>query len=113
MLSVPLLYSVPSEAPQLLEAMYIQPSEVAFKWRAVPCDQQNGLITGYVLRYYATCGADRGQQNMPVVTTGDIETMGSTRIEDLTPNTEYALQVAAINVNGTGPFSGPVILEGE
>ena len=113
MLSVPIVYSVPSEAPQLLEAMYIQPTEVAFKWREVPCVQQNGLITGYVVRYYATCGADRGQQNMPVMTTGDIETMGSIQIEYLTPNTEYAFQVAAVNVNGTGPFSKPVILEGK
>ena len=113
MLSVPLVYSVPSGAPQLLEAMYIQPTEVSLRWREVPCIQQNGLITGYVLRYYATCGADRGQQNMPVVITGDIEKMGSTQIEGLTPNAEYALQVAAVNVNGTGPFSEPVILEGE
>ena len=50
---------------------------------------------------------------MPIVITGDIETMGSTRIEGLTPNTEYAFQVAAVNINGTGPFSEPVILEGK
>ena len=93
--------------------MYIQPTEVVFRWREVACVQQNGPTTGYVMRYYATCGADRGQQNKPVVTTGDIETMGSIQIEGLTPNTEYAFQVAAVNVNGTGPFSGPVILKGK
>ena len=72
----------------------------------MPCVQQNGPITGYVVRYHATCSVDRDvQQNKPEVT-------GSARIEYLTPNTEYAFQVAAVNVNGTGPFGEPVILGG-
>ena len=59
------------------------------------------------MRYFATCGADRDvKQNKSVVTTGDT-------IDDLTPNTEYAFQVAAINVNGTGPFSEPITLGGK
>ena len=41
-----------------------------------------------------------------IVTTGDI-------IDGVTPNTEYAFQVAAVNVNGTGPFSEPFTLEGK
>jgi len=73
----------------------------------VPCDHQNGPITGYVVRYYATCGPDRDvQQTKSVVTTGSI-------IDGLTPNTEYAFQVAAVNTNGTGPFSDPVTLGGK
>ena len=58
------------------------------------------------MRYYATCGADRDvKQDKSVVTTGDT-------IDGLTPNTEYAFQVAAVNFNGTGPFSEPIILGG-
>jgi len=73
----------------------------------VPCVQHNGPIAGYVVRYYATCGPDRDvQQNMSVVTTGSI-------IDGLTPNTEYVFQVAAVNANGTGPFSEPVTLGGK
>ena len=99
--------SVPSGAPQSLEGMFVQPTEVFLRWGEVPCIQQNGPITGYVVRYYATCGAERNvQQNKSVVTTGDT-------IEYLTPNTEYAFQVAAVNVNGTGPFSELVILKGK
>ena len=71
----------------------------------MPCIQQNGPVTGYVVRYYTTCGADRDVQNKSVVTTRDI-------IDGLTPNTEYGFQVAAVSVNGTGPFSEPITLGG-
>ena len=72
----------------------------------MPCVQQNGPITAYVVRYYATCGADRDVRNKA-------EATHSTRIEGLTPNTEYAFQVAAVNVNGTGTFSEPITLRGK
>ena len=73
----------------------------------MPCFQQNGPITGYVVQYYLTCGTGRNvQQNKSVVTTCDT-------IDGLTPNTEYAFQVAAVNVNGTGPFSEPITLGGK
>ena len=86
--------------------MFIQPTEVSLMWRELPCVQQNGPITGYIVRYHATCGAGRNvQQNKLVVTTSDI-------IDGLTPNTEYVFQVAAVNVNGTGPFSEPITLGG-
>ena len=71
------------------------------------CLQQNGPVTAYVVRYYATCGADGGiQWNKSVVTTVDI-------VDGLTPNTEYGFQVAAVNVNGTGPFGEPITLGGK
>ena len=73
----------------------------------VPCAQQNGPITGYIVRYHTTCGPARDvRQNKSVVTTGDI-------IDSLTPNTEYAFQVAAVNVNGTGTFSEPIMFGGK
>ena len=73
----------------------------------MPCIQQNGHITDYVVRYYATCGADRDvQQNELVGTMCDI-------VDGLTLNTEYAFQVAAVNVNGTGPFSESITLGGK
>ena len=34
-------------------------------------------------------------------------------VDDLTPSTEYVFQVAAVNVNGTGPFSEPITLGGK
>ena len=100
------VYPVPSGAPQSLQGMFVQPTEVSLRWRELPCVQQNGPITGYVVRYYATCGTDRNvQRDKSVVTTGS-------NISGLTPNTEYAFQVAAVNVNGTGPFSEPITIRG-
>ena len=89
-----------------MEAMFVQPTEVSLRWREVTCVQQNGPITGYVVQYYATNGTGRDVQNKSVVTTGGI-------IDGLTSNTEYAFQVAAVNVNGTGPFSEPITLGGK
>ena len=85
--------------------MFVQPTEVSLRWREVPCIQQNGPITGYDVRYYTTCSTDRDVRQKSVVTTGGI-------IDGLTSNTEYAFQVAAVNVNGTGPFSERITLGG-
>ena len=73
----------------------------------VPCVHQNGPITDYVVRYYPTCGPGRSiQWNTSVVTMCVI-------VDGLTPNTEYAFQVAAVNVNGTGSFSVHITLGGK
>ena len=87
--------------------MFVRSTEVSLRWREVPCVQQNGPITGYVVKYYATCGADRNvQRSKP-------EATSSIRIDGLIPNTEYAFQVAAVNVNGMGLFGEPIILKGK
>ena len=85
----------------------MQSTEVSLGWRRVSCFKQNGPITSYFVKYYATCGPERGvHHNKSVVA-------NSTTIEYLTPYIEYAFQVAAVNVNGTGPFSEPIILRGK
>ena len=55
-------YTVPAGVPQSLEVTFVRVSEVSLSWREVPCVQQNGPITGYVVRYYATCGPNRDVQ---------------------------------------------------
>ena len=90
-----------------MEIMFIRLTEVSLIWREVPCVHQNGPITGYVVRYYATCGTDRNVQRSQ-----SVETRGTT-ITGLTPITEYAFQVAAVNVKGSGPFTELIMLEGK
>ena len=81
--------------------------QVSLSWREVPCIQQNGLITGYTVRYFATQGAGKDVQQYKSVRTMD------SIISDLTSNTEYSFQVAAVNINGTGTFSEPITLGGK
>ena len=100
--STPRTCSVPLGVPQLLEATFVQSTEVSLSWREVPCVQN-----GYIVRYYATCGSERNvQQSKSLVTTGGT-------ISGLTPNTEHTFQVAVVNANITGPFSEPITLGGK
>ena len=73
----------------------------------MPCIQQNGPIAGYTVRYFATHGASKDVQQYKTVRTMD------SIISGLTPNTEYSFEVAAVNVNGTGPFSEPITVGGK
>ena len=87
--------------------MFVHPTEVSLRWREVSCIHQNGPTTGYIVWYYKTFGADRSvRQNKSVTTVGVI-------IDSLTPYTEYSFQVAAVNSNGTGPFSEPMTMGGK
>ena len=63
------------------------------------CDQRNGKITGYQVNY--TSISDDEIVNI----TGN---QMSVTLSDLQPYTDYSISVAAMTVNGTGPFSTPV-----
>ena len=73
---------------------------VTVSWSDVQC------FTGihYLVQYQSTCGG--AVRN---VTSGLVQAVN---ISGLTPNTEYTFQVAAADVNGTGPFSEPITLGG-
>ena len=70
-------------------------------WSGVQCF--NGIH--YLVQYQSTCGG--AVRN--VTTNGLVQTVN---ISSLTPNTEYTFQVAAVDVNGIGPFSEPITLGG-
>ena len=69
---------------------------ITVQWGAVPCIEQNGNITGYIVRY--------GSQTQSV--SGGSVT--ETNISNLTPSTTYNIQVAAMNNADTGPFSNTI-----
>ena len=61
----------------------------------------NGAITGYIIKYARVRSDDVRTMNVPNQTT--------CKISKLFPCTEYSVTVAAVNANGTGPFSEPVV----
>ena len=71
----------------------ISSTSITVQWGAVPCIEQNGNITGYIVRY--------GSQTQSV----SGRSVTETTISDLTPSTTYNVQVAAVNNAGTGDYS--------
>ena len=62
----------------------------------------NGQLTGYVIRHTRV-----GSSNTKYVTTKYTRTTIS--LSQLDEFANYSVTVAAVNVNGTGPFSDPVV----
>ena len=74
---------------------------ITVQWGSVPCIHQNGVITEYSVRY----GVEGSGNTMTMTATGN----GAT-ISDLTPSTNYTVQVAAVNSAGVGDYSDPPII---
>ena len=67
-------------------------------WGVVPCAARNGEITGYMINY--TTANDKSSN----ITMAQANTSNKI-IAGLSPCIEYSFRVAAVNINGTGPFS--------
>jgi len=70
-------------------------------WRAPSGRHHNGLLTGYMIHYFK----DGSDGPMIFVNTSTY------LISGLMSSTNYTVRVAAVNSNGTGPFSLPVVAE--
>ena len=71
---------------------------MVLRWSPLPPDQQNGIITGYVISILAN-----GQQSSVPVTSDVTE-----YTLEAAPYRDYVLSVAAVNAVGRGPFSALV-----
>ena len=91
-----LIPPAPSAAPTDVSASVINSTAITVQWEMIPCIEQNGDITGYIVRY--------GSQTQSV--SGGSVT--ETTISNLTPSTTYNVRVAAVNDADTGPFSSNV-----
>ena len=78
-------------------------TKITVQWREVPYFNRNGDIVGYTVRYHSISGCSSATLH------SETETLAATLVE-LIPFTNYSIEVAAVNVNGTGPFSTPVYL---
>ena len=96
------MHTVPNGVPQSLMAETDNSNSIIISWMEVECSEQNGPITHYIIQY------DTSSDDLQTENTADNSTLSYT-ISDVTPNTEYIIQVAAANMHGSGPFSEPAI----
>ena len=100
-----LLSVVSSAAPTGLNVSAVTQVSITIHWELLPCQDQNGDITGHSVRYgevdsdtSQTVSVPGGENNQTV-------------ISGLVPSTEYWIQVAAVNSAGTGDYSTPIVQE--
>ena len=77
---------------------------VVLHWQPPPLGQRNGPLTGYKIRYKAQSGGGGGggQRAQTVVTDAS---QRSHTLSGLTKDAEYLVKLAALTVNGTGPYT--------
>ena len=95
-LSLPLFLTGPSGSPTEVHATPINTTAINVSWSAVPVNEQNGIVTVYLL----------GCTSCPLIqyTTANFYYL----VTGLVPNNVYAFVVAAKNSIGFGPDSLPV-----
>ena len=92
--------TVPSSSPQDVMVESEIPASLLVSWQPPLEKDHNGPITGYKIQYTRI-----GSSNMSVnVTNGT-----NHRISALDALVNYSVIVAAMTVNGTGPFSDVVV----
>ena len=91
--------TVPSSPPQNVTVTSVNPASLRVSWQLPSTINYNGPITGHVIRYTRD-----GTSDMMNVNSGTTHT-----ISGLVPFVDYSVTVAARTVNGTGPFSNPVV----
>ncbi|KAM4676110.1 neogenin isoform 3-T3 [Discoglossus pictus] len=90
------LSDVPSAAPQNLTLEVRSSQSILVQWQPPPQGAQNGVITGYKVRY---------RKNTRKSETSEIlaDTQLSQLVTGLERDTEYSFRVLAMTVNGSGP----------
>ena len=79
---------------------------ITVQWGPVePCDQQNGAITGYSVRY-GEVGTSEGDRRVEMASEDSMST-----VSGLTKETVYTVEVAAETSGGTGVYSEPLAIE--
>jgi len=91
------LFPAPTSGPEMLRGVEISSTNITIAWDAVNCTERNSNITGYVVHY--TPPSTSGNDSVMVAGTGDAG--GMVTIGGLTPSTQYSIQVAAVNSNGS------------
>ena len=81
----------------------ITPTSIRFHWSPPPEDDQNGIITSYVL----TCQSE--VETVPITFPMTYQTAGSYNISGFRPTITYNCSVYAVTVGGSGPTATETI----
>ena len=93
--------TVPSSPPQNIMVTSVNPASLMVSWDPPPMIDHNGPIT-YMIQYTRVGSSDMMSVNVNSGTTH--------AISGLVAFVDYSVTVAAVNVNGTGPFSNPPVV---
>ena len=93
---------VPSSPPRDVMVESHDPASLMVSWDPPMRRDRNGDITGYVIQYTRVGSSDMMSVNAASKTTH--------RISGLDAYVNYSVMVAAMTVNGTGPFSDPPVV---
>ena len=96
--------TAPSAAPNSVSVYAMSSTALIVQWEAVPCIEQNGDITGYIVHVL-----ESGEMERVEDVVGD--DVNNVTISELTPSTTYSIQVAAVNSEDTGPYSDLIIID--
>ena len=95
--------TVPSSPPQNVMVTSINPASLMVSWEPPIEIDHNGPITGYIIQYTRVKLSEMISVNVSGGTTHII-------ISGLVGSADYSVTAGAINVNGTGPFSSPLVI---
>ena len=96
------MLTVPSSSPHNITVTSINSASLGVSWDPPLEIHRNGPITSYVIHYTRVGSSDMMSVN---ITSGITHT-----ISRLAVLTQYSVIVAAMTVNGTGPFSNPPVV---
>ena len=100
------IFPAPSAAPTSVRVSEVTSSSITVQWGAVDCIHRNGNITGYSVRY----GVQGSGSTQTMSVSGGSVTEAT--ISRRTPFTAYSIEVAAVNILGTGSYSAVLQMQG-
>ena len=90
--------TVPSGYPKNLTAIAVSSTSVSHTWKPLAPQDQNGIITGYVLNVMSL----RSKESFEISV---LNSTLQTSVDALTPYSTYIISIAATTSVGIGPFS--------
>ena len=96
-------HAEPDGAPRNVRGHNRSSTSISVSWDQVPVEQENGIITGYTIKYHSQTENDNG-----TVPAGPSERQKT--ISGLKEYVDYNIAVFASTVKGDGPLSSPVLV---